>query len=805
MNSSLLTQFENENLYFKLRGLLLDKKQEIRIVTLRLLRYTTHTPKALNYLQSYQIPLLVTHCLEHETKPAFFIERFQGLKFIAHWINIAPAPIIFFRALVAIANQVPDDQLKKSAVEILRRAAVSQIDYCTWSGGLSVIIKSVIDPDCEELSECIVLTLLFLINDPKTRCYFHEYKDLGPIWAVFTESCTTKKEIEIEKKAKLEAKLKLAKRALLLIMKNWNGLVFLTSDPNGLQSLVYTLKQPIRPIVKKALFDVFFDIFSVAHNEAKHEKPIDNIIYCYMSMVIQAFTQCKIFDILFSIISEPENEFSLLAQRLLKQIMQLSDRIFPGNPKTLPLIELATNPNHLDPSLKSTATKAIRELRACCKPSIIPEVRKIMSETFLKSIEFTSIKGGPCHERLKDIWGPLKMELTYDLELSQLNALIKKSNLSNSENGEWDWNILLELFENGLQNPIKLKSVFNMKFIKSLLNFFKPGKGKFIEKEWNKENFIYAKVGYYMIKSLLKTKKGRERLAVPKKSGLFSKKVFLSYYIDCLDIEEAHTKAIKQGMKSPDNESYFKRERIMTTMAREYFSWLGLFTHTQDCINLLEGLEIFTYLRKLANVNGLEDHLCIIIINSFDYTFDAPRNLIQFWIERGSINLVLYIIEHLRILYRNSLESIVQWCIDILITQIYAENEVVARKALSVIEEICEVKPLIQTILNKWPQIDKLQLGGDLFLAKFLRIDKGIKYFQEFNWIDGAIERWMEQGNTKYVEQAEMAIYKEINASNINNKDNGLQFYVPIDCPLDVRDDVIHFFITRCRSYIDFL
>jgi hypothetical protein len=42
------------------------------------------------------------------------------------------------------------------------------------------------------------------------------------------------------------------------------------------------------------------------------------------------------------------------------------------------------------------------------------------------------------------------------------------------------------------------------KFFKRLLNFYMPSKERFVNLEWNQENLIYAKVGYLLIKTLLK-------------------------------------------------------------------------------------------------------------------------------------------------------------------------------------------------------------------------------------------------------------------------------------------------------------
>ena len=251
-------------------------------------------------------------------------------------------------------------------------------------------------------------------------------------------------------------------------------------------------------------------------------------------------------------------------------------------------------------------------------------------------------------------------------------------------------------------------------------------------------------------------------------------------------------KAVNEGAKMPEGERYFGKNRLLDTMAREYVSWLGLFTQSKNGIELLRNSDVFLQLKKLADPSGLSDYLCMIIINSFDYrSDDEPRNLLQLWMEKGSKDLVLYIIEHLRILYRSGLNTFSSWCIEILVTQIYAGDIQIALKALNVLKEVCENQDVMHALLDKWPQIDKLQLGGDSFLARFLRTEKGTKYLQEVIWIDGAIKRWLTKGNVEYVELIEKTIYTELNIKDMTTKDDNLQLHIPVDCPLDVRNDVI--------------
>jgi hypothetical protein len=80
---------------------------------------------------------------------------------------------------------------------------------------------------------------------------------------------------------------------------------------------------------------------------------------------------------------------------------------------------------------------------------------------------------------------------------------------------DWDFSILLELFENDgmLWNDDRLEHYLERtKFIRRLLKFYMPYKELFVKLPWKQENLIYARVGYLLLKTLLKSQIGRKNL-----------------------------------------------------------------------------------------------------------------------------------------------------------------------------------------------------------------------------------------------------------------------------------------------------
>ncbi len=55
----------------------------------------------------------------------------------------------------------------------------------------------------------------------------------------------------------------LASKSIVNIMRNWNGVIYLTASPLGLESLINSLTQPIHMYKKLAILDTFIDIFNI--------------------------------------------------------------------------------------------------------------------------------------------------------------------------------------------------------------------------------------------------------------------------------------------------------------------------------------------------------------------------------------------------------------------------------------------------------------------------------------------------------------------------------------------------------------
>jgi hypothetical protein len=110
-------------------------------------------------------------------------------------------------------------------------------------GANRLIIDSLLDLSLQGIRyDLISQTVLILLNDPKTRVYFRPFQDLNSkIFSIFTTVDGVSKEPKKDVLEKIQQQMALASKAIVNIMRNWNGVIYLTASPLGLPSLINAL------------------------------------------------------------------------------------------------------------------------------------------------------------------------------------------------------------------------------------------------------------------------------------------------------------------------------------------------------------------------------------------------------------------------------------------------------------------------------------------------------------------------------------------------------------------------------------
>ena len=64
--------------------------------------------------------------------------------------------------------------------------------------------------------------------------------------------------------------LNLAKKAIIYLLKNWSGFIYLGNENQCIKSLILSLKQPIKKKVRLAIFEILDTILNLGNNQLKN-------------------------------------------------------------------------------------------------------------------------------------------------------------------------------------------------------------------------------------------------------------------------------------------------------------------------------------------------------------------------------------------------------------------------------------------------------------------------------------------------------------------------------------------------------
>jgi rapamycin-insensitive companion of mTOR len=145
--------------------------------------------------------------------------------------------------------------------------ALGHPEMCAWSGGLKLLIDSIVDPSVESLSESIVLTLLYLMNDAQYRELITGCLDIPRLFSDFSDIDNPIENAKDKNKGidpqHFEKRLVLAKKALITLLKSWTGLIYLGNEKRALRSLIQALRQPIKPRVRSIIYEILGELLAV--------------------------------------------------------------------------------------------------------------------------------------------------------------------------------------------------------------------------------------------------------------------------------------------------------------------------------------------------------------------------------------------------------------------------------------------------------------------------------------------------------------------------------------------------------------
>ena len=161
-----------------LRPLLVHRSARVRPMGLRACRHAiSGRPTMLASLWRLCCDIPVVRSLERSGSAMW--ERSEAVKLVKEAMRIEgmDLPRSVTQALVALAGTA-DDKMRLLALETLRSLCIKSTIQVARCRGIPILVDAILDSKCRDLAEPILLTLLFLMNDPARRAFVRPSLDL---------------------------------------------------------------------------------------------------------------------------------------------------------------------------------------------------------------------------------------------------------------------------------------------------------------------------------------------------------------------------------------------------------------------------------------------------------------------------------------------------------------------------------------------------------------------------------------------------------------------------------------------------
>ncbi|DBA03145.1 TPA: hypothetical protein N0F65_003865 [Lagenidium giganteum] len=337
-----LESFSVERMIKCVRKLVADSDTSTRAGALRVLRYSIVSSDCVRALVDLSLPIYIVRSMEREQK--LLAERVQALKVIRRIMEIDASQMTagLVASVVAIATH-KDDNMRRVCLETLRELTLANVLIVAEANGIRVLVDSILEPSFQDLADSLILTLLIVLNEPATRQYIEPFIDTQLLLAPFTDT-------DLPAGNERRQRWMASRNAIVKMMRSWTGVVVLTSNPQGLQSLVQLLVQPVGEDVQKAVLSTICEIF---YKRTSFDKTVDvdvvnstipisvssadlvasvsqhNLLDNYTVVILLAMIHCGILDALITLGTGNNRSLAEPAIDLLADILRMASRLLP--------------------------------------------------------------------------------------------------------------------------------------------------------------------------------------------------------------------------------------------------------------------------------------------------------------------------------------------------------------------------------------------------------------------------------------------------------------------------------------------
>uniref|UniRef100_A0A674BMF6 RPTOR independent companion of MTOR complex 2 n=1 Tax=Salmo trutta TaxID=8032 RepID=A0A674BMF6_SALTR len=736
--------FTYEEIIICLRLALLNEAKEVRAAGLRVLRYLIRDSNVLQKVLRLQVDYLIARCIDIQQSNEG--ERTQALRLVRKMITVNALlfPSSVTNSLIAVGTDglQERDRMVRAAIAIVCELALKNPEVVANRGGLSTILKSVIDCQLSRINEALITTILHLLNHPHTRQYVRNDVELEQILAPFTDfhyrhNADTS---EIQLKEDRDARFLSSRMAIVAAFRSWSGIINLCRAGNsGIQSLIGLLSIP-NVEVRKGLMEVLYEIFRiplpiVTQDFTEALLSVDPSRCQDSWRLSDGFVAAEAKVLLpHRIIHHSEDQISVRATILLGELLHMANTILPHSHShhlhCLPtLINMAASFD-IPKEKRLRASAAVNHLkRFHDKKKQGPKPHSLYLDHIVRK-SVSAHHRRETHTRVhRDIYAIKDTEEALMLNLRDSQILNHKQNL------DWNWLLIATILKWPNVNLRNNKDEQMHKFVRRLLYFYKPSSKLYagLELDHPKARQLTV-VGCQFIEFLIESDEDGQA------------------YLEELVKDMVAWLSLSSGLK-PDR--CLQSNGLLTTLSQHYFLFLGTLSAHPHGVKLLEKCGLFQSLLNLCSVKN-QDAVLKLAVSTLDYSTDGLARVILSKILTAATDTCrLYATKHLRVLLRAGVEFFSNWGMELLVTQLHDHSKAVSMEALDILDEACEDKANLHALIQLKPALTHLGDKGLLLLLRFLSIPKGFSYLNERGYVSKQLDRWQKEYNLKYVDLIE--------------------------------------------------
>ncbi|KPP65251.1 hypothetical protein Z043_116347, partial [Scleropages formosus] len=679
--------FTYEEIIICLRLALLNEAKEVRAAGLRALRYLIRDSTILQKVLRLQVDYLISRCIDIQQSNE--VERTQALRLVRKMITVNALlfPSSIVNSLIAVGNDglQERDRMVRACIAIICELALKNPEVVAQRGGLSTILKNVIDCQLSRINEALITTILHLLNHPHTRQYVRSDVELEQILAPYTDSHYRHNPDTAEGQLKedREARFLASKMAIVAAFRSWSGIINLCKPGNsGIQSLIGLLCIPNMDVrVDPSRFQDSWRLSDgfvaseakviLPHRARSRPDLMDN----YLALVLSAFINSGLLEGLVEVITSSDDHISVHATILLGDLLHMANTILPHS---------HSHHLHCLPTLMNMAASfdipQEKRLRASAAVNCLKrfhERKKRGPKPHSLYLDQVVRKAMAAHQRRdqhlrvqKDIY------VIKDTEDALMMNLRDSQILNHKQNLDWNWVLIATILKWPNVNLRNNKDEQMHKFVRRLLYFYKPSSKLFASLELDHSKARQLTVaGCQFIEFLLESDEDGQ--------------VYLEDLVR--DIEQWLSSS--SGLKTDRS---LQSNGLLTTLSQHYFLFLGTLSAHPHGVKILEKCSIFQCLLSLCSLKN-QDATLKLTVSALDYSRDGlARVILSKILTAATDNCRLYATKHLRVLLRANVEFFSNWGIELLVTQLHDRNKAVSMEALDILDEACEDKVMGQ-------------------------------------------------------------------------------------------------------------